>query len=195
MEYAIFKALLFAVALLDGVYLGVLAHGLGHAIMALILTRQSVIVKVGTLGEVVGLSMGRLTLKLGLKGFRYGSTSYDRQSESVSRQRLIILGGPLVTLFLTIAFGSSLARFDPWGWIWVALINFFWVKRFLVFDKLQNYFSIFTFYYFSVKATLVTYMARCFFPSLCWLSKSYFKNYAILIIINKHIFYMVKHSR
>ena len=38
MEYAIFKALLFAVALLDGVYLGVLAHGLGHAIMALILT-------------------------------------------------------------------------------------------------------------------------------------------------------------
>ncbi len=125
MEYAIFKALLFVVALLDGVYLGVLAHGLGHAIMALILTRQSVIVKVGTLGEVVGLSMGRLTLKLGLKGFRYGSTSYDRQSESVSRQRLIILGGPLVTLFLTIAFGSSLARFDPWGWIWVALMGFF----------------------------------------------------------------------
>ena len=90
MEFAILKALLFVASLLDGVYLGVLAHELGHAIVALALTRQNVTVKVGTLGEVVGLSLGRLTLKLGLKGFRYGSTSYDRQVESVKRQRWII---------------------------------------------------------------------------------------------------------
>ena len=125
MEFAILKALLFVAALLDGVYLGVLAHELGHAIVALVLTRQNVTVKVGTLGEVAGLSMGRLTLRLGLKGFRYGSTSYDRQMESVERQRFIILGGPCVTLFLTIAFGLSLARFEPWGWAWVALMGFF----------------------------------------------------------------------
>ena len=67
MEFAILKALLFVAALLDGVYLGVLAHELGHAIVALVLTRQNVTVKVGTLGEVIGLSMGRLTLRLGLK--------------------------------------------------------------------------------------------------------------------------------
>jgi len=125
MEFAILKFLLFLTALLDGVYLGVLAHELGHAIVALVLTRQNVTVKVGALREVVGFSMGRLTLKLGLKGFRYGSTAYDRQVESVSRQRWIILGGPSMTLFLTIAFGLSLFRFEPWGWIWVALMAFF----------------------------------------------------------------------
>ena len=125
MEFAILKALLFVAALLEGVYLGVLAHELGHAIVALVLTRQNVTVKVGTLGEVIGLSMGRLTLRLGLKGFRYGSTAYERQMESVERQRFIILGGPCVTLFLTFALGLSLARFEPWGWVWVALMGLF----------------------------------------------------------------------
>ena len=125
MEFAILKALLLVAALLDGVYLGILAHELGHAIVALALTRQNVTVKVGTLGEVVGLSLGRLTLKLGLKGFRYGSASYDRQMESVKRQRWIILGGPSVTLLLTIGFGLSLSHFEPWGWVWVALMGFF----------------------------------------------------------------------
>ena len=38
MEFAILKALLFVASLLDGVYLGVLAHELGHAIVALALT-------------------------------------------------------------------------------------------------------------------------------------------------------------
>ena len=125
MEYAILKAFLFVAALLDGVYLGVLAHELGHAIAALILTRQNITVRVGTLGEVAGFSLGRLTFELGLKGFRYGSTSYDRQVETVSRQRWIILGGPSFTLLLTIGFGLSLSRFEPWGWIWVALMGFF----------------------------------------------------------------------
>ena len=41
MEFAILKFLLFLTALLDGVYLGVLAHELGHAIVALVLTRQN----------------------------------------------------------------------------------------------------------------------------------------------------------
>ena len=111
MEFAILKALLFVASLLDGVYLGVFAHELGHAIVALALTLPDCNGKGGNAREVVGLSLGRLTLKLGLKGFRYGSTSYDRQVESVKRQRWIILGGPSVTLLLTIVFGLSLSHF------------------------------------------------------------------------------------
>ena len=44
MEFAILKALFFVAALLDGVYLGVLAHELGHAIVARVLTRLIVTV-------------------------------------------------------------------------------------------------------------------------------------------------------
>ena len=53
MEFAILKALLFVASLLDGVYLGVLAHELGHAIVALALTRQNVTVKEGAVKHLL----------------------------------------------------------------------------------------------------------------------------------------------
>ncbi len=125
MEYPVFKALLFFVSLVDGIYLGVLMHELGHAIAALIVTRQSIRVKVGTGEGLFGFSAGRLQVSLGLAGFRYGSTEYERGRESIGAQRFVIVGGPLMTLALTCGLAASLWQFEAWGWIWIALFGFF----------------------------------------------------------------------
>lgn len=126
MEYAvILKGLLFVAVLIDGIYLGVLLHEMGHAVAALLVTRQSVSIQVGTSDRNVGLSLGRLTVLLGLAGFRYGATRYDRSRESIGVQRWVIAGGPLVSLCVTVVLALGLGRFEPWSWIWIALFALF----------------------------------------------------------------------
>ena len=126
MEYAvILKALLFVVALFDGIYFGVLLHELGHGVAALLATRQSISIQVGTSDRNVSLSMGRLRILLGLAGFRYGATRYDRSRETVGAQRWIIAGGPVASLIVTVVLGMSLGRLEAWSWIWVALFALF----------------------------------------------------------------------
>ena len=78
MEFLVLKVLLFVFALLDGIYLGVLVHELGHALVALSLTGQSVKLKVGLSKQPFKLDWGRISIELGIVGFRYGSTTYDR---------------------------------------------------------------------------------------------------------------------
>ena len=53
MELLVLKVLLFAFALLDGIYLGVLVHELGHALVALSLTGQSVKLNVGLIKQPI----------------------------------------------------------------------------------------------------------------------------------------------
>lgn len=126
MEVAVLlKGLLFVIALLDGIYLGVLLHEMGHALAALLVTRQTVTLQVGTSDRNVRFSFGRLTAFLGLAGFRYGATRYDRSRESIGVQRWVIAGGPIASLCVTVFLGLSLWRFEPWSWIWVALLAFF----------------------------------------------------------------------
>lgn len=125
MEFLILKVLLFVVALLDGIYLGVLVHELGHALIALVTTEQPVTLRVGRSTQPVEFKLGRLSLELGLAGFRYGTTSYDRTLEPVSTQRWIIAGGPVASLAVTLSLGISLWWFEPWGWIWIALFGLF----------------------------------------------------------------------
>lgn len=125
MEFLVLKVLLFVVALLDGIYLGVLVHELGHALIALVATSQSIKLKVGQSQQPVELRLGRLTIELAISGFRYGSTSYDRSLEAISTQRWIIAGGPVASLIVTACLGLSLWRFEPWSWIWIALFGLF----------------------------------------------------------------------
>ncbi len=125
MDFAILKALVFVASLLDGIYLGVIAHELGHALVALTLTSQNVRIKVGTSAALLNFNINRLSISLGLAGFRYGATSYDRSQEPIATQRYVILGGPIASLVLTIAFGASLWQFEPWSWLWVILFGFF----------------------------------------------------------------------
>ncbi|OUW18680.1 MAG: hypothetical protein CBD18_02275 [Opitutales bacterium TMED158] len=119
------KALFFAAILLDGVYLGVLVHELGHASVALLATKQRVAAQVGTSHRYVSWELGRLRLKLGIAGFRYGATRYDRDGESLRVQRWVILGGPLASLLVTVSLGLSLQRFEVWSWLWLALFALF----------------------------------------------------------------------
>ena len=69
------KVLLFAFALLDGIYLGPLVHELGYGLVALSVIGQSVKLKVGLSKQPVKLDWGRMSIELGIVGFRYGSTS------------------------------------------------------------------------------------------------------------------------
>lgn len=125
MEFLVLKVLLFVFALLDGIYLGVLVHELGHALVALSLTGQSVKLKVGLSKQPVKLDWGRMLIELGIVGFRYGSTTYDRSQETSKTQRWIVAGGPIASLFVTASLGMSLFRFEAWSWIWIALLGFF----------------------------------------------------------------------
>lgn len=75
MELLVLKVLLFAFALLDGIYLGSLVHELGYGLVALSLTGQSVKLKVGLSKQPVKSDWGRMSIELGIVGFRYGSTS------------------------------------------------------------------------------------------------------------------------
>ncbi len=125
MEFLVLKVLLFAFAILDGIYLGVLVHELGHALIALLATSQSIAVKVGRSRKPIELNLGRLSIELGIAGFRYGSTSYDRSLETNSTQRWIIAGGPVASLLVAVCLGISLWMFEPWGWIWIFLFGLF----------------------------------------------------------------------
>lgn len=119
------KALFFVAVLLDGVYIGVLFHELGHALVAFVFTKQPIEVQVGADDRNFEISLGRLNVKLGLRGFRYGATRYDRESESLGAQRWVILGGPAASLIATATFAASLQYFEVWSWLWLALFAFF----------------------------------------------------------------------
>lgn len=125
MEFLVLKVLLFAFALLDGIYLRVLVHEFGHALVALCLTGQSVRLKVGLSKQPVKLDWGRMSIELGIAGFRYGSTTYDRSQETSKTQRWIVAGGPIASLFVTATLGISLYRFETWSWIRIAALAFF----------------------------------------------------------------------
>lgn len=125
MEFAILKAALFVLSILDGIYLGVLAHEFGHALVALLVTRQSIGLQVGRSRQPLMINLGRLSIALGLVGFRYGSTTYDRSRETSLTQRWVIAGGPIASFVVTVSLGISLWQFEPWGWVWIGLFGLF----------------------------------------------------------------------
>jgi len=75
-----------------------LLHELGHALPALLLTNSPVSIRVGDDSVKPLIDAGRMTLSLSLRNASIGFTSYDRNSLSVSRLVLIVLGGPVVSL-------------------------------------------------------------------------------------------------
>ena len=121
----IWKSGLFVGALLDGVFVGVFLHELGHALVALVATRQRVVAQVGNSAAPLEWKFGRLTMRLGIKGFRYGFTEYDRESESLRTQMAVALGGPLVSL-LIVALCGWWVFVTPLGtWLWIVGFGFF----------------------------------------------------------------------
>ena len=121
MEYGLIagKLVFFVFAFVCGIYGGVFFHELGHALGALIGTKQTVELQVGTGSRPVSFELGRLKVLLGLKGFRYGFTRYDRTRENLGVQVFVAALGPLATL-LWGAFCFAWVYFTPikeWTWI------------------------------------------------------------------------------
>ena len=75
-----------------------LLHELGHALPALLLTNSPVSIRVGDDSAKPLIDAGRMTLSLSLRNAFIGFTSYDRNSLSVFRLVLVVLGGPAVSL-------------------------------------------------------------------------------------------------
>tara|TARA_B110000037_G_scaffold212245_1_gene264812 strand:- start:164 stop:682 length:519 start_codon:yes stop_codon:yes gene_type:complete len=119
------KAAVLLVAYLLSIGLGVLIHELGHAAMALLLTKQTVSLRVGNSETAKKIRFGRLELTLSLRGFRYGSTSYDRSQESLSTQIIVALSGPLGSLLAIVFAFIFVSTVSREGVLWLLLLSFF----------------------------------------------------------------------
>ncbi len=100
-------------------FLCVLLHELGHALAAWILTKQRVLLSVGSKISDNVFRFGRLEVSVGLSGYRYGCTQYDRSEEKTWVQVAVALMGPTASLFgLALGFAAiTFVRLDSWWWI------------------------------------------------------------------------------
>ncbi len=108
---------------------GVFFHELGHALAALLATRQGVEMEIGSAGKRGCIRLGRLDLVFRSRGQRYGSTRYDRSRESRGAQAFVAIGGPLASLLATAVFVWIMvsSTLGSWGWIiclGLAIANF-----------------------------------------------------------------------
>lgn len=81
-----------------GLTLATLLHEFGHALAALILTRQEIELEIGRGTRIAGFRVGRLRFALARRARRYGFTRYERFREARWRQAAVALAGPLATL-------------------------------------------------------------------------------------------------
>ncbi|MDQ8185368.1 M50 family metallopeptidase [Pelagicoccus sp. SDUM812002] len=106
-----------------GLVAGVFLHELGHALLALLVTRQRVEVEVGSSGKRGSVNLGRLTLGFRSSGHRYGATRYDREEETRGRQAWVALGGPLASLVAVLGFTWLMVSSPVGSWLWVASLG------------------------------------------------------------------------
>ncbi|MDQ8204960.1 M50 family metallopeptidase [Pelagicoccus sp. SDUM812003] len=110
-----------------GLGVAVVAHELGHAVMALLVTRQKVSLQVGQPAagrEGSIFTLGRLELRLSPRRFRYGFTRYDRAAESRARQTWVALAGPAASLLgcgLLAALATNTLVGSGWWILWLGL--------------------------------------------------------------------------
>ncbi|MDQ8201110.1 M50 family metallopeptidase, partial [Pelagicoccus enzymogenes] len=106
-----------------GLALGVLLHELGHALVALLATRQRVELEVGSSGGRRHLQLGRLSLVLRSRGWRYGATRYERSKESRAAQAAVALGGPLASLMAVLGFAYLMLSSQVGSWMWIVALG------------------------------------------------------------------------
>ena len=111
-----------------------LLHELGHATMALALTRQAITFQFGTRGPRRDFHLGRLTLRVYFEPAMFlGSRYYIDRSEMTRSQVFWTLsGGPLASLGFTLLCGGlwwATDGADPWvGLTVINLGNFLWTS-------------------------------------------------------------------
>ncbi len=112
-----------------GLVAGVLFHELGHALLALLATRQRIAVEIGSAGKRGLWHCGRLEFCFRSKGLRYGATRYERLAESRLAQGLVAIGGPLASFLAVGVFGWLMVTSLVGSWTWIvglglAIANF-----------------------------------------------------------------------
>lgn len=108
---------------LGGIVGGVFLHELGHALAALVATRQRLELEVGSAGGRWSFSLGRLWISARSRGLFYGVTRYDRGSVSRMRQTLVALGGPLASLAACLGFGWLTTQEVVGSWAWIVFLG------------------------------------------------------------------------
>ena len=101
-------------------------HELGHGLPAFFLTRRKVKIKVGE-GSVLfrrSYQLGACFIfEISLKNTRVGYTQFEEQKKG--SQLIILLGGPLVTFFLTLQAGDILFSRSLPSWAELLLVSWF----------------------------------------------------------------------
>ena len=90
-------------------------HEMGHAIPALLFTTKPVKVYIGSYGDIsktTQFEIGRLTIyfKWNLLDWKMGMCSHDGQVKTTLQHVLIILGGPIASLFISIPLILNLGK-------------------------------------------------------------------------------------
>lgn len=110
---------------LVGLGIGVLAHELGHAVPATLLTRQRVLLQVGQGKRFLRFVLGRLEIRLSWRGCRFGFTRYGRETESRTRQTVVAAAGPAASLLACAAFAWAAVNSVVGSWDWIAYLALF----------------------------------------------------------------------
>ena len=122
---ALTKFLWLGAVYLVGLGVGVLAHELGHAALATLLTRQRVLLQVGQGPRFFRGRLGRLEFRLSARGYRFGFTRYVRETESRWRQTFVAAAGPAASLLACAVLAWATVNAVVGGWDWIAYLGLF----------------------------------------------------------------------
>lgn len=104
----ILKLIILLVSYPVGLVLSVFIHELGHSLVALITTKQTVFLNIGRGQAKKSVRLGRLVVGTSFRSLQLGSTSYDRSLEGRGVQLGVALGGPLISLTVALLVGAFL---------------------------------------------------------------------------------------
>lgn len=118
----------------------VLFHEFGHALSAILLTKNEVTVYINSYGNQennFSFTIGRLNIFIhrNLFSWKTGLCQFDDQSVSLNRRIIIILFGPLFSLLITLLIGYFAFALDVHGAIKLLLVLFFSVSAW---DLIRN---------------------------------------------------------
>ena len=129
MNYFSFEGIPFLVLAWAGICifkpLVTLIHELGHALPALLLSDDKVFLRVGNPSKKNYHIVHRLSIEFSIYGGQEGCTGYTLEEKKFCQRILILLGGPLVSLLVSLSSGYFLFVDQP-SFLWLELVLVSW---------------------------------------------------------------------